>query len=96
MVEGVDAQTFVPDGYITRTEFAVMLLRTQQIEISNESSAMPFSDKESVPEWARLAIQTAVAKGVLDGYEDGTLRPQQTVSRAEMAAMVSKAMKWEK
>jgi hypothetical protein len=67
----------------------------QQIHISNESSVMPFSDKESIPEWAWSAIQTAVAKGIVYGYQDRTFRPQQMVSRTEMAAMVSKAMKWE-
>src|SRR5690606_5411594 len=38
---------------------------------------------------------TAVAKGILSGYADGTLRPVQTVNRSEMAVMVVKAMKWQ-
>ncbi|MBP1991628.1 RCC1 domain-containing protein [Paenibacillus eucommiae] len=92
IVEGVSAHSFVPDGHVTRTEFAVMLLRTLQIEINKETSTIPFSDKDIIPEWARLAIQTAVAEGILDGYSDGTLKPLQTVNRSEMAAMVSKAM----
>ncbi|MCR8632198.1 immunoglobulin-like domain-containing protein [Paenibacillus radicis (ex Xue et al. 2023)] len=95
IVEGVDAQTFMPDKYVTRTEFAVMLLRTLQVDIRNESGAMTFSDKDSIPEWARWAIQTAVVEGVLNGYSDGTLKPMQTLNRTEMAAMVAKAMKWE-
>lgn len=94
IVEGMDAQTFVPRGNVTRTEFAVMLMRTLQIPIGTESSEVSFSDAESIPAWARLAIQTAVAEGVLQGYPDGTLRPKQTVSRAEMATMVSKVMEW--
>ncbi|KQO10688.1 RCC1 domain-containing protein [Paenibacillus sp. Leaf72] len=95
IVEGMSADAFVPNGYVTRTEFALMLLRTLQIPIGNKSIAMPFSDKDSIPAWAQQAVQTAVAEGILEGYSDGTLRPQQTVSRAEMAAMVSRAMKWE-
>ncbi|MGG4400726.1 S-layer homology domain-containing protein [Paenibacillus amylolyticus] len=94
IVEGIDAYTFVPRGNVTRTEFAVMLMRTLQIPIHNESSEVSFRDAESIPAWAHLTIQTAVAEGILQGYPDGTLRPKQTVSRAEMAAMVSKAMKW--
>lgn len=94
IVEGIDAYTFVPRGNVTRTEFAVMLMRTIQIPIRNESSEVSFSDAESIPAWAHLTIQTAVAEGILQGYPDGTLRPKQTVSRAEMATMVSKAMKW--
>ncbi|WP_341280189.1 S-layer homology domain-containing protein [Paenibacillus sp. FSL H8-0537] len=95
IVEGMSAETFVPNGYVTRTEFALMLLRTLQIPVGNETITMPFSDKDSIPVWAQQAVQTAVAEGILEGYSDGTLRPQQTVSRAEMAAMVSRAMKWE-
>ncbi|RIE01608.1 hypothetical protein D3H35_25020 [Cohnella faecalis] len=95
IVEGVDAHTFVPNGYITRTEFAVMLLRTLQLPIRNESSEMSFSDRTSIPEWARLSVQTAVAEGILEGYSDGTLRPTRTINRSELAAMVSKVMKWE-
>ncbi|WP_162341775.1 S-layer homology domain-containing protein [Paenibacillus paridis] len=95
IVKGINSLTFVPNGYVTRTEFAVMLLRTLQIPISNETIAMPFSDKDSIPSWAQREIQTAVAKGIIEGYSDGTLQPQKTVNRAEMAAMVSRAMKWE-
>jgi len=69
-------------------------MRTLQIPIRNESSEVSFNDAESIPAWAHLTIQTAVAEGILQGYPDGTLRPKQTVSRAEMATMVSKAMKW--
>ncbi|WP_138753957.1 S-layer homology domain-containing protein [Paenibacillus sinopodophylli] len=95
IVKGTNAFTFVPNGYVTRTEFAVMLLRTLQIPISSEAIAMPFSDKDSIPEWAQLEMQTAVAAGIIEGYSDGTLQPQKTVNRSEMAAMVSRAMKWE-
>jgi hypothetical protein len=94
IVEGVSKHAFEPNRYVTRTEFAIMLLRTLGIPIRAETSAVPFNDKGSIPEWARQAIQTAVAEGILAGYPDGTLRPMQTVNRSEMAAMISKAMKW--
>jgi hypothetical protein len=94
IVEGASARTFEPNRYVTRTEFAIMLQRAIGIPIRTETSDVSFSDKESIPEWARPAIRTTVADGVLAGYPDGTLRPMQTVTRSEMAAMVSKAMKW--
>lgn len=95
IVEGVDAQTFVPNGYVTRTEFAVMLLRTLQIPINDEAGELSFSDQDTIPLWARSAIQTAVAEGVLTGYTDGTLRPNQVVNRTEMAVMIARAMQWD-
>ena len=79
IVEGMDAQTFVPIGNVTRMEFAVMLMRTIQIPIRNESSEVSFSDAEH-PGMGTPDVQTAVAKGILQGYPDGTLRPKQTVS----------------
>ncbi|OAS17880.1 S-layer homology domain-containing protein [Paenibacillus oryzisoli] len=94
IVVGMTADTFVPDGYVTRTEFAAMLLRTLRIDKSNDEGELPFSDKNSIPEWARTTIWTAVDKGILDGYSDGTIRPNQTVNRIEMAAMVAKVMSW--
>ncbi|QMV40966.1 S-layer homology domain-containing protein [Cohnella cholangitidis] len=94
IVEGVNAYAFEPNRNVTRTEFAIMLLRTLGIHIGNETSDVSFTDKGSIPEWARPAIRTAVAEGILAGYPDGTLRPMQTVTRSEMAAMISKAMKW--
>ncbi|WP_217593807.1 immunoglobulin-like domain-containing protein [Cohnella sp. GbtcB17] len=97
IVEGVDAYTFVPDGLVTRTEFAAMLLRALGIDVDRavqDISGLPFDDRASIPAWARPDVRAAVEVGILDGYTDGMLRPVRTVNRAEMAAMVSKYMKW--
>lgn len=94
IVAGVNAHTFMPNAAVTRTEFAAMLLRSLRIEIDAEAGPVPFSDKIDIPKWADPAIRTAVAKGILSGYTDGTLRPTHTVNRSEMAVMVVKAMKW--
>ncbi|GAA4854339.1 hypothetical protein GCM10023310_36650 [Paenibacillus vulneris] len=50
----------------------------------------PLADKAKdvqAGHWAYASLSKAVAAGVLDGYEDGTLRPDQPVTRAEVAAM---------
>lgn len=95
IVVGVDDRIFAPNGFITRTEFVVMLMRTLNIPILDESSELDFSDKGSIPEWAQMAIRTAVADGILKGHSDGSLEPIQSVSRSEMATMMGRAMKWE-
>lgn len=95
IVEGVNTNSFAPDRTVTRAEFAVMLLRTLQIPSVQQSVANPFSDKYSTPEWAQLAIHTGAIEGILNGYPDGTFRPQQEIDRAEMAVMLAKALKWE-
>jgi hypothetical protein len=95
IVMGEDNNALVPNGLVTRAEFAAMLMRTLQITRSEEASRIAFSDEGSIPEWARSAIQTAVAEGIFVGYHDGSIRPQHTLNRSELAAMISRAMKWE-
>jgi hypothetical protein len=95
IVEGVSKHNFAPNKAITRTEFAVMLLRTLQIQTAQPITGNSFSDMASIPEWARAAILTGQAKGIVNGYSDGTFRPQLEIVRAEMAVMLARALKWE-
>jgi len=95
IVEGVSATRFAADMTVTRAELAVMLLRTLQRTNREQTDVSVFNDQESIPPWAKAAIDTGVAAGILSGYPDGTFRPQQTIDRSEMAAMIAKAMKWE-
>lgn len=53
-----------------------------------------FSDVKS-SHWAYSAVQKAVAKGYVDGYTNGTFKPDTSVSRAEFVKMVVAAMKLE-
>lgn len=58
---------------------------------SVRSEAASFSDSSG--HWAKEAIETAVSKGYVDGYEDGTFRPDREVSRAEFVKMAATALK---
>lgn len=95
IVQGMGANIFAADTKVTRTELAVMLLRTLQISNREHAGTATFNDQESIPEWAQSAIITGAVKGILEGYPDGTFRPQQPIIRSEMAAMIARAMKWE-
>ncbi|UKS30893.1 S-layer homology domain-containing protein [Paenibacillus sp. HWE-109] len=95
IVEGV-VNNYDPDGQVTRTEFIVMLLKTLQLSTAKESALSSFTDSSSIPEWGRSAIQTAAAMGLIEGYSDGTFRPQEHINRLEMAVIISRAMKLEK
>ncbi|MHC1724328.1 MAG: S-layer homology domain-containing protein [Aminipila sp.] len=52
--------------------------------------ASDFSDTSS--HWAEKYIKSAVSKGIVKGYSDGTFKPDKAVTRAEFAAMVNKAL----
>lgn len=92
LVEGEDAGLYHPQRQVTRIEFAAMLLRTLGLSSKGEVGVLTFGDAERIPDWGKNVASSAVKAGILEGYLDGTLRPLQSVSRAEMAAMLARAL----
>ncbi|WP_138754481.1 GLUG motif-containing protein [Paenibacillus sinopodophylli] len=92
IVKGTSALHFLANTAITRAEFVVMLLRMLQVEQFEESTPTSFLDQDRIPEWARPAIYTALKQGIIEGYVDGTLRPLDTINRAEMVAIIARVM----
>jgi uncharacterized repeat protein (TIGR02543 family) len=95
IVEGPSETTFQPQKYITRVEFAAMLLRTLEIESAPAGSELTFIDRDQIPAWATDLISTAQENGILQGYPDQTLRPMQMVNRSEMVVMMARALNWD-
>ncbi|KWW96815.1 hypothetical protein TR75_12010 [Hydrogenibacillus schlegelii] len=92
------AQAFEPDRPATRAEIASVMVRMYDldpIEFANPPGGAPpsptFHDV-SPSHWAYNAIETAVRLGFLDGYPDGTFRPNNPVTRAETVVILSKAL----
>ncbi len=52
-----------------------------------------FADGDSIQPWAVPYVERCVQAGVIKGYEDGTFRPQNTVTRAEFCKLISSAAK---
>ncbi|UJF33803.1 S-layer homology domain-containing protein [Paenibacillus hexagrammi] len=86
---------FEPDDQITRAEFAAMIDRafvgmaSRKVTFKEEDFAA-FSDING--HWSTNNLKKLVAVGVLTGYEDGTIRPEQTISRQEMALMITRVL----
>jgi mono/diheme cytochrome c family protein len=80
---------FKPEQNITRVEFVRYLVKAKQMFLSN-STESDFTDintnKEDKP-----YIITAVEYGLIDGYADHTFRPKNLISRAEIAAILSRS-----
>ncbi|NOU65544.1 hypothetical protein GC096_16035 [Paenibacillus sp. LMG 31461] len=90
IVMGYLDNTFKPGRTVTRAEFAVMLMNA--LKPQGDGAALTFTDKEKIGSWAQKSIAQAVYAGIISGYEDGSFRPNAEITRAEMAAMIAKAL----
>ncbi|MDQ0919460.1 InlB B-repeat-containing protein [Paenibacillus sp. V4I5] len=90
IVTGYPEGTFKPDATVTRAEFAVMLMNT--LKPQGEGAALAFTDTAAIGSWARKAVAQAKQAGIINGYEDGSFRPDAQMTRAEMAVMMANAL----
>ena len=87
ILNGYEDGTFQPDGNITRAEFATITARFFEATYEGEDL---FSDIAG--HWAADYINQAANAGIVDGYPDGTFRPQQNITRAEAMTMVNRTI----
>ena len=87
IIDGYEDGTFKPDGNITRAEFATIAVRF--FEATYDGGDL-FSDIAG--HWAQDYINEAANAGIVDGYPDGTFRPQQYITRAEAMTMVNRTI----
>ncbi|MCL2046388.1 MAG: S-layer homology domain-containing protein [Oscillospiraceae bacterium] len=90
IVNGYPNGTFRPSGSITRAELATIAARFARGTWEMPLGEMLFSDIEE--HWASHDIQYAAAIGWVNGYPDGTYRPNQPITRAEFMTLVNRMM----
>lgn len=91
VVGGYENGTFRPNKAVTREELAQMLYNYAQykkIILSSQGDLSKFLDGNKVSDWAKTAMKWATGLGVINGYEDNTLRPSGSTTRAEAASMI--------
>lgn len=93
IVEGVSATEFDPEAPITREQMATIFGRyalKQGIELpKSDNAAGSFPDADKISDYAREFVELMRIAGILNGYEDGTFRPQGNATRAEAAKLFS-------
>lgn len=93
IVEGVSTTEFDPEAPITREQMATIFGRyalKQGIVLPKDAApAESFPDADKISEYAREFVELMRIAGILNGYEDGTFRPQNTATRAEAAKLFS-------
>ena len=79
----VSANEFAPDATTTRGMIVSMLARLEGVESANDAG---FADVEG--EWYATAVNWAASVGVVNGYEDNTFRPNDAITREQLAAIL--------
>lgn len=88
MINGYPDGRFQPDASINRIEYTAMLVRALNLE--GDGVELQFSDH--IPAWSEQELSLALEHELITGYLDGTFRPNQSIDRAEMTAMMMRAM----
>ena len=87
IITGYSDGSFRPDAPVTRAEFAAIASRFEKLTEGSKS----FTD---VPDtyWAARYIDFAATRGWVTGYSDGTFKPENTITRAEVAAVTCRLL----
>ncbi|MFC9710111.1 S-layer homology domain-containing protein [Paenibacillus sp. NPDC056933] len=89
VIQGITDTTFDPNRGVTRAEFAAILVRGLGLKPGEQVNS--FKDVNG-SEWYADAVNMASSYGLIDGYEDGTFRPQTQITRQEAMALITRAM----
>ncbi|WP_239004736.1 amidase family protein [Paenibacillus tepidiphilus] len=88
LLTGYTDGTFRPDSGLTRAE-AIKVITTY---LGLEGRVSSFTDVAAT-HWANAYIGAAAGSGLMNGYGDGTFRPDEKISRGELAALIARAFK---
>lgn len=87
IVKGRTANAFAPNAPITRAEFAAICSRFDRSNVEIKSD---FNDISG--HWAEKEIRRAASLGWIQGYTDGSFKPDQNITRAEAASMINRML----
>ena len=88
VTKGVTATTFQPKVDITRAQLVTMLYRNEGEP--DGSAPLNFVDSAAIAEPYREAVAWAIKNNIVQGYEDGTFRPNKIATRAHMAVIIAR------
>lgn len=91
IVAGVNGTHFEPARAVTRAEFTSLLVKALRLQ-TKTYTGNPLKDVRA-DDWYAGAVTAAYDAGLVKGYEDGTFRPDSTITREEAAAILVRAMK---
>ncbi len=84
---GYPDHTFKPDRFVSRGEFARMSVKAFNLPANHGKSF-----KDTSAHWAKADVAAIAGSGAVDGYPDGTFRPDQPITRAEVVAALNRLL----
>lgn len=93
VINGYADGTFQPNAQVTRAQFITMMYRAAgspavKIPEGKTEIELGFTDADTISDAYKTAVAWGVENGIIKGYEDNTFRPNQAISRAQMATML--------
>ncbi|MFW5648187.1 MAG: S-layer homology domain-containing protein [Candidatus Alkaliphilus sp. MAG34] len=93
VIDGFEDGTYRPEDKLTRAQFAKLLVEALELDMAVDKGN--FEDV-GAGHWAKDYIETARQQGIIQGYGDGTFKPEQFINRSEMATTITNALKLDK
>jgi len=97
IVEGFGDGTFAPDAYITRAHLVVLLnnyARAVGLVLPPQRESQTFADDMDIRNYAKEAVNRFFRAMIINGRPDGTFDPQGNATRAELATMLSRFVRY--
>jgi len=92
VVSGMGDGTYGPGRLVSRAEFAKMLVLGLNLPIDLQDRPT-YIDLVAIPAWARPYVAAAARFGLMNGFEDGSFRPAETVTRVQAAVSVARGLR---
>lgn len=89
LMEGRENQEFAPDEPITREEMATLLTRVLEVTPSDKMINNPFRDID-IRQWSYPFVKAMAEEGIFQGFDDGTFRPKDKITRAQMTTLLER------
>jgi len=88
IVSGMPDGSFMPEAAVTRQDAAVMIARACKADGRGFAERKQLSDSAEISDYATESVEELVAAGIISGFEDGSYRPLEKLTRAQAAQLL--------
>ena len=89
--QGSSATTASPNALVTREQAVALVGRSLRLK-NTPGSTQDYQDGKRISTWSRGIVRQATDMGIINGYADGTFRPQEPITRGQAASVLSRAI----